>query len=157
MSERATFAATTLSGPSKGPAPPALWLRRAKPASAYANPEPSKGSRPPAPWLRRAKPASACALLMACFGCSDRPLPRDVGDADRPEVLADARLDARPAGPGGTPGTATCDLRTNRGCPSGDHCLPSCEALGPACRHASGAKGQDAVCALHEDCQAGFA
>jgi hypothetical protein len=128
MGERARYAATVVSGPSKGPAPPALWLRRAKPASAYA-------------------------LLMACFGCSDRALPRDVGDADRPEVPADAR----PAGPGGSPAAPTCDLRTNRGCPSGDHCQPSCQALGPACTHASGAKGQDAVCALHEDCQAGFA
>jgi len=63
------------------PNPPALWLRRAKPASAYAGPtwELSKGSqtlgpsppnlptarfaRPRALWLRRAKPASAYAGL----------------------------------------------------------------------------------------------
>ena len=52
-------------GTPKGfPIPPALWLRRAKPVSAYAMMGTLKGFPiPPALWLRRAKPVSAYAMM----------------------------------------------------------------------------------------------
>ncbi len=52
------------------PNPPALWLRRAKPAYAYAGTMGTlKGfPNPPALWLRRAKPAYAYAGTMGTLG-----------------------------------------------------------------------------------------
>jgi hypothetical protein len=47
------------------PNPPALWLRRAKPAFAYAIMGTLRGfPNPPALWLRRAKPAFAYAIMI---------------------------------------------------------------------------------------------
>ena len=60
-------------GQSLGKAP-ALWLRRAKPAFAYAIVETLGGfPNPPALWLRRAKPAFAYAIMGTLKGS---PNPR---------------------------------------------------------------------------------
>jgi hypothetical protein len=52
------------------PNPPALWLCRAKPGSAYAIESGTLGGfpNPPALWLCRAKPGSAYAPLPAQHG-----------------------------------------------------------------------------------------
>jgi hypothetical protein len=93
--------------------------------------------------------AAVAALVLASLGCSDRPLHLRFGDAEAPERPAMQEPPAQPV-PGCRP--------NNTGCPTNEQCLRDCDTVAAACRRSrNGFGGQDAVCTVHEDCQAGFA